>query len=226
MTHVASNITLLAILSHFHSQQSTMKITGALTLLLASSATAFAPLSEGVDRSTALAAAPVSGDMQPNPAIKVMAQGMSLLKPIFGAEAQLQAAVLGRVSGVDEKQVSADIQADIQKNKIVIYTYSLSPFSSEAVRLLQESGYAFEEIELGAEWFLLGGEKSVARVELSKLAGNGATSLPKVFIGGECIGGCSELAKLVESGGFDVLMKQKKVPKAGAAAKQKTFGLF
>ena len=154
-----------------------------------------------------------------------MAQGMTLLKPIFGAEAQLQAAVLGKLTGVDEDQVSADIQTNIKKNKIVIYTYSLSPFSSEAVRLLQESGYAFEEIELGAEWFLLGGEESVARVELAKLADNGATSLPKVFIGGECIGGCSELASLVESGEFDQLIKKKKVPKAGAK-EPKMFGLF
>lgn len=202
-----------------------MKITSALTLLLASSASAFAPSQNNARSNTALAASSVNGDVQPNPAIKVMAQGMSLLKPIFGAEAKLQAALLGKIGGVDADQVSADIAAEISKNKIVIYTYSLSPFSSEAVRLLQESGYVFEQIELGAEWFLLGGEESVARVELSKLADNGATSLPKVFIGGECIGGCSELASLVESGEFDELMKQNKVTKAGAA-KQKAFGLF
>ena len=130
-----------------------MKYASALVLLLASSATAFAPRASS-DRSvitTALAASSVNEDVQPNPAIKVMAQGMSLLNPIFSAEAQLQAAVLGKVSGVDENQVSADIQAAINKNKIVIYTYSLSPFSTEAVRLLKESGCAFEEVELGAE---------------------------------------------------------------------------
>ena len=205
-----------------------MKIAGALTLLLASSVSAFAPVSsQSGARSTVLsAAASVNGDVQPNPAIKVMAQGMGLLKPIFGAEAQLQAAILGKASGVNDEGVAADIQLAIRNNKMVIYTYSLSPFSTEAVRMLKESGYAFEEIELGAEWFLLGPEKSVARVELSKLAENGATSLPKVFIGGECIGGCSELATLIESGEFDQLVKQKKVPRAGAAAKQKTFGLF
>jgi glutaredoxin 3 len=205
-----------------------MKASCAFALLLASSATAFAPTSQGNnDRSTALlSGTSVNGDLQPNPAIKVMAQGMGLLKPIFGAEAQLQAAILGMVGGVDQAQVAADIQEAIQSNKMIIYTYSLSPFSTEAVRLLKESGYAFEEIELGPEWFLLGAEKSVARVELSKLAENGATSLPKVFIGGKCIGGCSELASLVESGEFEKLVKQKKVPRAGAAAKQKTFGLF
>jgi glutaredoxin-related protein len=203
-----------------------MKIAGALTLLLAPSASAFAPVSQSNARSTLLSAASVNGDVQPNPAIKVMAQGMGLLKPIFGAEAQLQAAILGKIGGVDEEAVAADIQLAIRNNKIVIYTYSLSPFSTEAVRLLKESGYAFEEIELGAEWFMLGSEESVARVELSKLAENGATSLPKVFIGGECIGGCSELANLVESGEFGKLVKKKKVPKAGAAGKQKTFGLF
>lgn len=205
-----------------------MKFTGALLLLLASSASAFAPLpTTNSARSTDVRAASVDVDskVQPNPVIKLMAQGMTLLKPIFGAEAKLQAAVLGKVAGIDESQVSADIQTTVKKNKLVIYTYSLSPFSSEAVRLLQESGYVFEEVELGAEWFLLGGEESVARVELSKLTNNGATSLPKVFVDGKCIGGCSELASLVESGEFEELMKQTKVPKVGGKP-QKTFGLF
>jgi glutaredoxin 3 len=224
-----------------------MKISGAFTLLLTvASTSAFAPLSQQHQQqhqiisrsssSTHLSAttAPkkkqtdssivvASSGPQPNAAIQVMAQGMTLLKPIFGAEAQLQAAVLSQIAGgVDASQVANDIQNIISKNKIVIYTYALSPFSTEAVRLLTESGLVFEQIELGAEWFLLGAEESVTRVELSKLDESGATSLPKIFVNGQCIGGCANLATIIQSGEFDTLVK----PKAAAAKKEKLFGLF
>jgi glutaredoxin-related protein len=154
-----------------------------------------------------------------NPIIKVAASGMSLLKPIFGAEAKLQAAILG--GSVDEDDVIAEIEAEAQANKILIYTYALSPFSTEAVAILESSGYDFEKIELGAEWFLLGPKNSVKRVALSKYAESGATSLPKVFIGGKCIGGCAELSSAVESGEFDELVKKafSPAPKKGMFAK-------
>jgi hypothetical protein len=45
-------------------------------------------------------------------------------------------------------------------------------------------------------------------VALSKYAKSGATSLPKVFIGGKCIGGCAELSSAVESGEFDELVEK------------------
>jgi glutaredoxin-related protein len=203
-----------------------------VVLLLASTTGAFVPTANDavnakrtrIADTTRLFAASID-QVKPNPAIKLMAQGMGLLKPVFGAEAQIQAAVLGKIGNVDEEKVMKDIQATISKDKVVIYTYSLSPFSTEAVRILKESGYEFEQVELGAEWFLLGGRESVTRVALSKMVDSGATSLPKIFIGGNCIGGCSELAALVESGEVDVLMKQQKVSKVGQAPK-KVFGRF
>jgi glutaredoxin-related protein len=146
-----------------------------------------------------------------NPVINVAANGMSLLKPVFGAEAKIQAFVLG--GSVDEVDVIAEIEAEIKANKILIYTYALSPFSTEAVAILESSGYDFEKIELGAEWFLLGGFNSVKRVSLSKYADSGATSLPKVFIGGKCIGGCAELSSAVESGEFNELVEKASVKK-------------
>jgi glutaredoxin-related protein len=141
-----------------------------------------------------------------NIVIKVVANGMSWLKPIFNAEAQLQAAILG--GSVNTADVIAEIEAETMTNKILIYTYGLSPFSTEAVAIIKSSGYEFENIELGAAWLLLGGKNSVKRVALSKYAESGATSLPKVFIGGKCIGGCAELSSAVESGEFEKLAKQ------------------
>jgi predicted anti-sigma-YlaC factor YlaD len=79
---------------------------------------------------------------------------------------------------------------------------------------------------LGAEWFLLGGKQSVTRIALSEELDNGSTSLPKVFIGGKCIGGCSELAALQESGELESMLKQAKAPKNGESDKKPAFSFF
>lgn len=199
-------------------------------LLLAASASAFqtnsgsarnGPLRMAAGEVAADADAPIS----PNAAIKVAANGMSLLKPIFAAEASLQAAVLGGLAKVDADEVKAAIEFEKKTNGVLIYTYGLSPFSSEALSILDQSGYPYKNIELGAEWFLLGGEESQTRVELGK-DGNFGTSLPKIFIGGECIGGCAELVTLVEEGKLDEVMKKAKVSKKGAANKPNFLSMF
>ena len=173
-----------------------------------------------------LALTPLFADAYaPNPAITAAAKGMSLLKPIFKGEALLQAAVLGAISKVDKEAVVEEINDNKTKNKALIYTYGLSPFSSEAVNILEGTGYEFTEIELGAEWFMLGGKGSVTRVALSEESEDGATSLPKIFIGGQCIGGCSALAELAENGELDLILSQSKVPKKGAA-KKTAFSFF
>jgi glutaredoxin len=146
----------------------------------------------------------------PNPAIKLAANGMTLLTPLFQAEAMIQAKVLGAITNVDTEAVAAELKQTKAKNKVLIYTYALSPFSTEAVAMLDASGYDYTKIELGLEWFVLGGKGSETRVALSKEVENGATSLPKIFIGGTCIGGCAELANLVETNALDGLMKKAK----------------
>lgn len=138
----------------------------------------------------------------PAAAIVAAGKGMPLLSPIFGAEAILQALVLN-LGSYDEEEVQAEIAETIKKAPVVIYTYPLSPFSSEAVSVLESTGCKFENVPLGLEWFLLGPKASATRVELKKLYGQG--SLPHVFIGGEWVGGLATgaeggLAGLVERG--------------------------
>jgi glutaredoxin-related protein len=164
----------------------------------------FFALLSGVSSALSSKAAPRS----PNPIVKAMATGMGLLKPAFVAEAKIQAAVLG--SNVDSDDIAMEIDTEIKSNKVVIYTYALSPFSTEALAMLDNTGYDYTQIELGAEWFLLGGKNSVKRVALSERVENGATSLPKVFVNGQCIGGCAELAEAVESGVLESLVKTTK----------------
>ena len=161
-----------------------------------------------VDALSTKAPSPTATTRMPNPVIKVMANGMNLLKPAFVAEAKLQASVLG--AKIDVEEVNAEISQEVNNKPVVIYTYGLSPFSTEAVDLLESNGYEYEQIELGAEWFLLGGKNSVKRVALAEMVDNKATSLPKVFVNGNCIGGCSELATSIESGEFDTLVQTTK----------------
>ena len=190
-----------------------MKLSNILVLAF-SSASAFTPSTptQTTRSTTSLSMSDTTESTpQPNPVIKLAANGMSLLKPIFGLEAQLQAAVLGAISNVDKEAVAGDIDVLKSQNKVLIYTYGLSPFSTEALSILEASGYEYTNVELGKEWFLLGGEASETRVALSKLVDSGATSLPKIFIGGECIGGCAELAALVDNGELDSKMKLAKV---------------
>ena len=76
---------------------------------------------------------------------------MGLLKPAFAAEARWQAETFGddaaraaAIKKLDEESGSAPV---------VIYTYGLSPFSTEALRFLDETGCKYRKIELGPEWF-------------------------------------------------------------------------
>mmetsp|Transcript_27963 Transcript_27963/g.34505 ORF Transcript_27963/g.34505 Transcript_27963/m.34505 type:complete len:183 (-) Transcript_27963:27-575(-) len=161
----------------------------------------------------------------PNLAVTLAAKGMSLLKPIFKIEAELQAASLGALSQVDKESIIQEIKDNKTKNKALIYTYGLSPFSAEAIKILECTGYQFTKIELGAEWFLLGGEESVTRVALSEEVEDGATSLPKIFIGGKCIGGCSDLSDLAKSGELETILAKSNVPKVGAKGLKK-FSFF
>jgi len=127
--------------------------------------------------------------------LKVASLGMGLLKPIFAAEAKLQAL------GYDEEEIRAKISEDVKSAPVVVYTYGLSPFCTEATKLLDSLGAQYKEIQLAPEWFLMLGESAAKRAELGAMYGR--TSMPQIFIGGESVGGLMEgpgLVPLYESG--------------------------
>ena len=162
-----------------------------------------------------------------NPAIKLAGKGMALLGPVFTLENKLQAAALGAIGGVDATDVQQEIAEDI-KAPCVIYTYGLSPFSTEAVALLEAKGAKFEVKELGPEWFLLGPQASVKRAELEAMTGQ--SSLPHVFIGGEHVGGLATgpgIATLDENGELDGLLESAGATQSAATSGGgKLFGIF
>ena len=140
-----------------------------------------------------------------SPLISAAGVGMAALKPLFAFEADLQALVLN-LGSYDEAEVQAEIAETVSSAPVVIYSYGLSPFSTEALAVLESTGCKFENKPLGLEWFLLGPKASATRVELRKMYGQG--SLPHIFIGGEWVGGLSTgadggLSGLVESGALE-----------------------
>ena len=89
---------------------------------------------------------------------------MGLAKPAFAAEARWQSETLA--DEADVTAARAELDAEVGSAPVVVYTYGLSPFSSEALALLDGTGATYRAIELGPEWFLLNGRASAKRTEL------------------------------------------------------------
>ena len=81
--------------------------------------------------------------------------------------------------------------------KIEIYTASMCPFCTRAVRLLNSKNQSFEQIDVTANRDL--------RQKMSSRAG-GRTSVPQIFINGDYIGDCDEIHKLDRLGHLDKLL--------------------
>ena len=160
-----------------------MLLRALMVCLLASTCNAFGlALSHASTRSRASALR--MSESGPNPVLGVASLGMGLIKPIFKAEAALQASVLGALGSEDvREQARAQIETDRKSAPVVVYTYGLSPFSTECKAFLDGVGCKYEAIELGPEWFLLGPKASAMRAELA--ATTGQSSLPHVFIQGK-----------------------------------------
>jgi len=122
--------------------------------------------------------------------LKPVGKLMNVLSVLFKLENKLQAKVLGATES-DFIAARKQIDDTINSSKIVIYTYGLSPFSSEAIAVIDEMGgdldLECDYVELGLEWFLLNKEQSAIRTTLLEMTGQ--SSLPHVFVNGKHIGG-------------------------------------
>eukprot|EP00571_Detonula_confervacea_P003726 CAMPEP_0172319336 /NCGR_PEP_ID=MMETSP1058-20130122/37375_1 /TAXON_ID=83371 /ORGANISM="Detonula confervacea, Strain CCMP 353" /LENGTH=462 /DNA_ID=CAMNT_0013034353 /DNA_START=15 /DNA_END=1403 /DNA_ORIENTATION=+ len=87
----------------------------------------------------------------------------------------------------DIAEAKAEIYDEISSRPVVIYTYELSPFCSEAVALLKSTGTNFKEVSLGQEW--IPGLIKEPEKRAALLAMTGQSSLPHIFVGGTSIGG-------------------------------------
>ena len=81
---------------------------------------------------------------------------------------------------------------------IEVYTQPWCPYCARAMRLLEQKGASFREINAPAG--------TPAREEARRRSG-GRTSVPQIFIDGHHIGGCDDLLALDRAGGVDKLLR-------------------
>jgi glutaredoxin 3 len=81
---------------------------------------------------------------------------------------------------------------------IEIYTQPYCPYCARALRLLQDRGVAFREIDAP--------QGTPEREEAIRRAG-GRTSVPQIFIDGKHIGGCDDLLALDAAGKLAPLLQ-------------------
>jgi glutaredoxin len=139
---------------------------------------------------------------------------MSLFKPIFSTIAPLQA---GEKDADNDFQQNVEeairvIKTEVDTDPVVVYTYELSPFSSETKDLLDRLDVDYKEISLGKEWIpgLISENGPIKRAALLKMTGQ--SSLPHIFIGGKPIGGLFSgspgLVPMLKNGDFFTSLSQ------------------
>lgn len=79
---------------------------------------------------------------------------------------------------------------------VVIYTRPFCGFCSRAVKLLNDKGVPFTEIEAGMD--------PAKRREMTERSGR--NTFPQIFVGGTHVGGCDELMALERAGKLDTLL--------------------
>lgn len=143
--------------------------------------------------------------------------GMGLLKPFFAFLSKWQAAEYNRA------EARQAIEQEAKSAPVVVFTYSWSPFCTEATALLDSIGADYKEVVLGPEWFLMASKEASWRAELANIFDR--SSMPHIFIGGRSIGGLMEgnpgLVPLYESGELENALKN-----VGALPDDGPFGFF
>jgi len=81
--------------------------------------------------------------------------------------------------------------------QVEIYTQPFCPYCTRALRLLDQKGIAYKEIDAP--------QGTPARAEARERAG-GRTSVPQIFIDGQHVGGCDDLMALEQVGRLDPLL--------------------
>jgi glutaredoxin 3 len=99
------------------------------------------------------------------------------------------------------------IQAEIKSHPVVVFSKSYCPYCARAKSALASTGVRGKDIVVHE----LDNMADGAAIQ-SALSFTGATSVPRVFVGGKCIGGGDDTAALAASGKLKDLVKA-----AGAA---------
>ena len=97
------------------------------------------------------------------------------------------------------------IKAEIQDNKVMVYSKSFCPFCMRTKNLLKSKGIEIKVVELDK---VKGGQA----IQNELIAMTNQSTVPNIFINGKHIGGNSELQSLNLSGKLDPLLQDEPEP--------------
>jgi len=97
--------------------------------------------------------------------------------------------------------VKEDIQKTVQENCVVMYSKSTCPYCVKARKALESTGVQYLEIDLNSL-------SNTAAYQDALQDITGKRSVPRVFIGGKCIGGGDETAAAAASGDLLRLLQE------------------
>ncbi len=114
-------------------------------------------------------------------------------------EAHIHIAIRDKISN-HEAAIVGEVKAAIKSNAVVIVGMRHNPFPKKARKLLDAKGVTYQYLEYGnyiSDW----------RRRNALKMWSGWPTLPMIFVNGQLIGGADDLAKLIESGDFQRLLK-------------------
>jgi glutaredoxin 3 len=107
----------------------------------------------------------------------------------------------------NETMITSQINQYIQQDTVVMFSFTTCPFCRKAKDLLDERNISYTAIELDT-MDDTDNRGNIIRAQLGKLTKR--TSMPNIFIRGQCIGGCNDgypgLIPLIENNQLDALL--------------------
>ena len=104
--------------------------------------------------------------------------------------------------------ITQRIQSEISSNPVMVYSKSTCPFCVTAKQVLGQIGVNFTAIELNTM-----SEGGAIQDALQQMTNQ--RTVPNIFIGGEHLGGCSDLQNGVSSGRVQGMLSKHSIPHNG-----------
>lgn len=98
--------------------------------------------------------------------------------------------------------VDSELAQYIESKKIMVFSWTMCPYCVKAKNTLTKMGLKFDAKELDKDPF----KNTSTLSELDKLCG--FETVPKIFIGKRCIGGCDDMHEQIKNGTFNQILKE------------------
>ncbi|OXA61034.1 glutaredoxin [Folsomia candida] len=108
-------------------------------------------------------------------------------------------------TGDHKGEIKLEIDELINQDRVVIFSKESCPYCVDAKNVFEEIGQTYREVDLNT----LSQPKEVQAI-LKEMTG--ASTVPRVFVDGKCIGGGSDTVQLFKTGRLEEILKSESVP--------------